>query len=281
MKRACVAQPDVSIRRRHKKIVALVILAASLAATVAAQRRGGGRFGMRFPPNPPYDGAFQYCRGMYKTHPQGDGGGWTTDYPQADENLPHRFSELTKASVSRDEHGNYNHAIVGLGDDALYRCPIVIMQEVGSLYLDEDDATHLRNYLLKGGFLWVDDFWGEYAWHIWETEIRKALPAGEFPMIDLPVTHPLFHILYDVKGVAQIPSINVWLGTGRTSERPDSQVPHARAILGSDRMLVLITHNTDYSDAFEREGENRAYFERFAGVGYAFGINALLYALSH
>ncbi len=269
----------MSILWRPKKIVALVILAASLAATVAAQRFG--RFWMRVPPNPPYDGAFQYCRGMYKIHPQGDGGGWATDYPQADENLPYRFAELTKASVSRDAHGNYNHAIVRLDDDALFRCPIVIMQEVGSLYLDEADAMHLRNYLLKGGFLWVDDFWGEYAWHIWETEIRKALPAGEFPMIDIPLAHPLFHILYDVKGVAQIPAINFWLGTGRTSERPDSQVPHARAILGNDRMLVLITHNTDYSDAFEREGENRAYFERFAGVGYAFGINALLYALSH
>jgi hypothetical protein len=272
----------MSILRRHKKTVALLILATSLAATAVAQRRGFRRFGMRFPPNPPYDGAFQYCRGMYQAHPQGDGGGWATDYPQADQNLPYRFSELTTASVSRDAHGNYNHAIVGLGDDALYRCPIVIMQEVGSLYLDEDDATHLRNYLLKGGFLWVDDFWGEYAWRIWESQIRKALPAGEFPMIDLPPTHPLFHILYDVKGVAQIPSINVWLSTGQTSERPDSQVPHVRAILGHDeRMLVLITHNTDYSDAFEREGENRAYFEQFAGVGYAFGINTLLYAMSH
>jgi hypothetical protein len=189
---------------------------------------------------------------------------------------------LTKAPVSRDARGNYNHAIVAIGDEAFYRCPIVIMQEVGSLYLDDDDAAHLRNYLVKGGFLWVDDFWGEYAWRIWETEIRKALPSGEFAMIDLPSTHPLFHILYDVKGVAQIPSIGVWLSTGRTSERFDSQVPHARAILGRDeRILVLITHNTDYSDAFEREGENRAYFERFAGVGYAFGINALLYALSH
>jgi hypothetical protein len=268
--------------RRHKRVAATIVLAVSLATTALGQRGGGRRFGMRFPPNPPYDGAFQYCRGMYQRHPQGDGGGWTTDYPQADENLSFRFSELTKASVSRDALGNYNHAIVGLTDDALFRCPIVIMQEVGSIFLDQDDATHLRNYLVKGGFLWVDDFWGEYAWRIWETEIRKALPAGQFPMIDLPLAHPLFHILYDVKGVAQIPGIGVWLSTGRTSERVDSQVPHARAILDDrDRVLVLITHNTDYSDAFEREGENRAYFERFAGLGYAFGINALLYALSH
>jgi uncharacterized protein DUF4159 len=156
------------------------------------------------------------------------------------------------------------------------------MQEVGSLYLDDNDAAGLRDYLVKGGFLWVDDFWGEYAWRIFESEIRKALPSGTFPMIDMPNEHPLFHMLYDVDGVAQIPSINVWIGTGQTSERFDSKVPHARAILDANRhVIVLITHNTDYSDAFEREGEDRSYFDRFAGLGYSFGINALIYAMTH
>jgi uncharacterized protein DUF4159 len=271
--------------RRHAQTAACLVLALTLVDAAFAQRRGGfGRFRMRLPPNPPYDGAFQYCRGVYQQHLQGDGGGWMTDYPQADENLPFRFSELTRVSVSRDAAGNFNHAIVGLGDPALYRCPIVIMQEVGSLYLDDEDAARLRDYLTKGGFLWVDDFWGEYAWLIWESQIRKALPSAEFPMIDLPADHPLFHVLYDVKGVTQIPAIDFWMRSGGgTSERgPDSQVPHARAILDRHgHLLVLITHNTDYSDAFEREGESRAYFERFAGPGYAFGINALIYALSH
>jgi Domain of unknown function (DUF4159) len=268
--------------RRRVAIAALIVVAIGLAATVAAQRRGFGRFAFRLPPNPPYDGAFQYCRAMRQRHPQGDGGDWTTDYPQADQNLPYRFSELTKAPVSRDPRGGYNHAIVSLGDDDLYRCGIIIMQEVGSLYLDSEDAAHLHDYLVKGGFLWVDDFWGEYAWRIWESEIRKALPAGEFPMVDIPLGHPIFHMLYDVKGVAQIPAIGVWEGSGQTSERADSQVPHARIILDPQgHVLVLITHNTDYSDAFEREGESRAYFERFAGLGYAFGINALLYAMTH
>ena len=267
----------MSVLHQSRKLAALAITTALLAVTALAQFGG-----YRIPPNPPYDGAFQYCRGAYQTHPRGDGGGWTTDYPQADENLPFRFSELTKASVSRDERGKFSHVIVALSDERLYRCPVLIMQEVGTLYLDDEDAAHLRDYLLKGGFLWVDDFWGEYAWRIWDSQIRKALPEARFPMIDIPVAHPLFHMLYDVNGVAQIPSINVWLGTGQTSERADSRVPHARAILGEkDRILVLITHNTDYSDAFEREGESRAYFERFAGVGYAFGVNALLYALSH
>jgi hypothetical protein len=262
---------------RPARTVVLVVLGCSIAVSALAQR-----FRFVIPPNPRYDGAFQYCRGMYRIHPQGDGGGWLTDYPQADVNLPYRLSELTKTPVSRDERGNYNHLIVSLTDDALYRCPILIMQEVGTLSLDQDDATHLRDYLLKGGFLWVDDFWGEYAWHIFETEIRKALPSAEFPMIDLPKAHPLFHTLYNVDGVAQIPAINVWLGTGQTSERLDSEVPHARAILDDKgHLLVLITHNTDYSDSWEREGESREYFERFAGVGYAFAINALMYAMTH
>jgi len=171
---------------------------------------------------------------------------------------------------------------VRLTEDALYQCPYLHMEDVGTAAFTEAEVRGLQSYLLKGGFLWVDDFWGEYAWAVFETEIRKALPSGQFPMIDIPLDHPLFHILYDVKGVAQIPSINVWLGTGQTSERPDSKVPHARAILDDkSHVLVVITHNTDYSDAFEREGESRAYFERFAGEGYAFGINTLLYALSH
>ena len=114
----------------RRPTAALAILAALVASVAAAQFRGG-RFGMRLQENPPYDGAFQYCRGMYRRHPQGDGGGWTTDYPQADENLPFRFSELTKAAVSRDERGRFNHQIVALTDPALYKCPILIMQEVG------------------------------------------------------------------------------------------------------------------------------------------------------
>ena len=158
------------------------------------------------------------------------------------------------------------------------------MAEVGSLYLDETEAAALRDYLLKGGFLWVDDFWGSTAWDVWVAEIAKALPSGPYPIVDVPLSHEIFHMLYDVREIPQIPSINFWFGSGgRTSERgADSREPHVRAIFDErHRMMVLITHNTDFSDSFEREGANRQYFLKFAGVGYAFGINALLYAMSH
>ena len=100
----------------------------------------------------------------------------------------------------------------------------------------------------------------------------------------MPLEHQLFHVLYDVREIPQIPSINFWYGTGgRTSERgSDSATPHVRAVSDREgRILVIMTHNTDFGDAFEREGDNRQYFETFAGAGYAFGVNALLYSLTH
>jgi hypothetical protein len=94
----------------------------------------------------------------------------------------------------------------------------------------------------------------------------------------------MFHELMDVKRIPQIPSINFWGGPGgRTSERgAESATPHARAILDEKgRVMVFITHNTDFGDAFEREGDNHEYFLEFSVPGYAIGVNVLLYAMSH
>jgi len=218
---------------------------------------------------------------MFRQNPYGDGNGWSVDYPRADINLSYRLSELTTTSVSRDAHGNYNHTVFQLTDAELYKCPFIMMTEPGGSYFDESEAAHLRDYLLRGGFLWADDFWGDVAWDNWVQQIKKALP--EYQITDIPLVHPMFHMLYQIERVPQIPSIDFWAGSGSTSERgAESAVPHARGIPDErGNLMVLITFNTDFGDAFEREGDNRAYFEEFAGVGYAFGINALLYAMTH
>jgi hypothetical protein len=262
--------------------VALVGAGAMAGAGGAAQRFGRGRSPIQAR-NPDYDGAFTFCRIMFRQNPYGDGDGWSVDYPRADINLSYRLSELTSTKVSRNAEGDFNHVLLRLTDDTLYKCPFVMMTEPGGSYFGEEEAAHLRDYLLKGGFLWVDDFWGERAWANWAEQIGKALPSSEYPFRDIPLAHQIFHMLYQVNEVPQIPSINFWSFGGGTSERgAESAVPHARAIFDErGHMLVLATHNTDFGDAFEREGENRAYFDRFAGVGYAFGINALLYAMSH
>ena len=115
---------------RRWTIAAALIVAIGLAATAAAQRGrfrggggGGGRFQQRFEPNAPYDGAFRFCRIMFRQNPVGDGGGWAVDYPRADINLMYRFSELTSAAVSRDSRGDYNHAVFRLTDHIEIEAP--------------------------------------------------------------------------------------------------------------------------------------------------------------
>jgi hypothetical protein len=230
-----------------------------------------------------YDGRFHYCRAVYRVNPRGDGGSWLTDYPLADIDLSIRLSELTKVGVSFDGAGQPRHLIVRLTDDELFQCPVIIMQEVGRLLFSGEDAARLRTYLLKGGFLWVDDFWGSYAWQTWETEIRKVFPATEYPIVDLPPDHALFHTMFDLKGVPQIPGIGTWFAGRSTSERgADSAEVHARAITDSDgRIMVFMTHNTDVSDSWEREGEDPQYFYQFSIDGYRVAVNVLLYAMTH
>jgi hypothetical protein len=265
---------------------ALAVLIVVTSVVYAQRGRpGGGRYRQaRYSTmDEVHSGAFQFCRIVYSTTPGGDGGDWSVDWPRADENLSIRLSELTKTPVSMDEYGDPNPLLINLRDPILFHCPFIMMTEVGNIFLDELEVKNLREYLQKGGFLWADDFWGEYAWQVWESQIRKVLPSGQYPFVDLPMTHAIFHSVFTVQRFPQIPSIGAWRGPGgNTSERFDSTVPHARAILDDhERIMVLITHNTDFGDSFEREGDNHEYFIEFSVPGYAFGIDALIYSMTH
>ncbi len=258
---------------------------ALLAATDGAAQRGGGRSRspIRMAAATDNDGGFHFCRVAYRSG-RGDGGGWGVDYPQADTNLSIRLSELTKAPVSFDANRDPNHLVVRLTDPELFQCPFVMMTEVGGTFLDDEEVERLREYLLKGGFLWADDFWGSYAWEAWESELGKVLPPGQYPIVDLPLDHPMFRTHFVIRKVPQIPSINYWMGSGGdTSERgPDSRTAAAKAIVGpGGRPMVLMTHNTDVGDSWEREGDDPNYFYAFAVDGYAMGINVVLYAMAH
>ena len=266
-----------------KTIIGVLTIAGMLLATVLYGQGRWMRFQARMATPESFDGGFNFCRVMYRGGGF-RGGGWSTDYPDADINLSIRLSELTKTRVSFDGTGTPNHLVVRLTDDELFRCPFILMSEVGGLYFDEVDAERLRTYLVKGGFLWVDDFWGSQAWYNWEREITKVLAPPDFAITDLTSGHPLFRTQFQLERVPQIPAINFWFGSGGgTSERgADSEEVHARTISDKQgRIMVLMTHNTDIADSWEREGDDPSYFRTFSVDGYALAINVLLYTMTH
>lgn len=230
-----------------------------------------------------------FCRLRYNSHRGGGrrgwGGSWRTDYPESDLNFSQRLSELTTIRVNRDAEGNIRHAIVDLMEDELFNYPFLYMLEVGSLYFRDEEAERLRSYLLRGGFLMVDDFWGSAEWINWEMEFSKVFPPGEYPMVDVPLGHEIFHIVFEIGEVPQIPSIGFWASTGgETSERfEDSRVPECKGVFDKNgRLMAVILHNTDLGDGWEEEAVNPQYFEEFsAQKAYPLGINIVVYAMTH
>ncbi len=252
---------------------------------------GNGGFGgfRREPPKwasrADFDGQFNYCRGFYTSdRPEAGGMGWWTDYPGADNNFSVRLAELTFVKVKFGKDNQPDNVVIRLTDPLLYRCPILFMEDVGTTRFSDGEVEALRNYLVKGGFLYVDDFWGTQAWEQWAYEIGRVLPPHKYPIFDIPPNHTIMHSLYDVKAIPQVSSINFWSRSGgSTSERgPDSPYANFRAIQDErGRLMVVMTHNTDISDTWEREGENQQYFDRFSPDGYAVGVNIILYAMTH
>jgi hypothetical protein len=263
---------------------ALVIVIASAALAQRGRFRGGGFYSgrpARYATMDDFKGGFQFCRVVYRQG-NGDGAGWNVDWPRADINLSIRLSELTRTPVDMDETKEPETLLLNLKSPEIFHCPILILSEPGGAYLDDEEAKNLRNYLLKGGFLWADDYWGDYAWDYWETMLRKALPSATYPIVDIPRDHVLFHQVLNAQDVPQIPGIGYWDGADRTWERPGTERDRFAGILDSrGRIMVLMTFNTDFGDSYERETENPLYFQKFSVPGYAFGINAIIYSLTH
>ena len=165
------------------------------------------------------DRGFSFCRLQYReVRREANGQGWETDYPVSDRNLMTRFSQLTTATIARWEDGEPGHAVVRAIDDSLFECPFLFASDVGTMALTDLDIVRLRDYLLKGGFLWVDDFWGNRAWDQWASQILRILP--EHTIVDVPPDHPLLSALYQVSEIPQVPSIQFWRRSGMaTSER--------------------------------------------------------------
>ncbi|MHC4677326.1 MAG: DUF4159 domain-containing protein [Planctomycetota bacterium] len=208
----------------------------------------------------------------------GGSGRWATDYPESDLNLSARFQEVT--GLPADPNGR----VMKLTDTDLGQYPFVYISEPGGLVLSEEEIKALRRYLLNGGFLMADDFWGEDEWHNFYYEIKRVFP--ELEPRELPLNHPIFHCFYDIQEKPQVPSIGHALSGrshGKTWERDDAREVHYKSLHDDKgRMIAVFCHNTDLADGWEREGEDEWYYREFSlKKAYPMGVNIVVYALTH
>src|SRR4051812_496973 len=257
-------------RRWMRTLAGLLAIVGASMTAVHAQRIWSG-FSGRTPPKLPtpttFEGSFHFCRIMF-TSDRREKQGWSTDYPGADINLSIRLAELTKVPVTLThdpgEEPVPDAVVVRLTDDALFKCPFTLMEDAGTANFSDVEVQRLRQYLLKGGFLFVSDYHGTYAKEQFDEEIGRVLPPATYPIVDLtPPDHPLWHTMFTVSRLPQIASIQTWRRSGgSTLERwnENGAPPDARAIADEHgRLMVVMIHNSDIPDPWEREGEESEY----------------------
>ena len=242
------------------------------------------------PPRPPAPGgseeeppglgshhAFYFTRAVYTGIPKQEGRSfrprWAIDYPTADRHL---LMGLRRLLTYADTSPEVNP--VRLDDPRLGRFPFLYAVEPGGMELTESEIRGLRHYLLAGGLLVVDDFWGTAEWNSFASEMSRVLPGH--PIVELPLDHPLFHVFYDIDQILQVPNVALGMAGGPTWEQ-DGYEAHCRGIFdGRGRLMVVINWNTDLGDAWEWADEPR-YPRKYSDFAYRMAVNFIVYATTH
>ena len=197
---------------------------------------------------------------------------WDVDLPASDRNFIQKLAQATNIPVARHER------IISVGSPALFNYPFAYILEVGTLNLSNAEAANLREYLLRGGFIMVDDFHGGQEWNSFYRQLKKIFPQREPE--EIPITHPLFDCFFDIDTLVQIPGLRS-LFNGRTYERRDGYPAYCRGVYDDKgRLMMMINFNTDIGDAWEHAAE-RFYPREYSDMAYRMGINAVVYALTH
>jgi hypothetical protein len=197
---------------------------------------------------------------------------WSVDFPKADRQFLIGLRRLTNLDAYELENP------VRLTDPDLGTYPFLYTVEVGYMALTEAEVEGLRRYLEAGGFWVVDDFWGSFEWENFQAQIGRVLPG--YPVVDIPLEHPIFNCFYDVKEIVQVPSVGQGVQGGPTWEQ-DGYHPAVKGIFDEDgRLMVVVNWNTDLGDAWEW-AENPYYPLKFSTYAYQMGVNFIIYAMSH
>lgn len=261
---------------QRRPIARILIVAAVLGAVVAVRAQTAPE--LTEPRAAPREapGEFQFARLAYASNGMGRGGWgrremWQTDWPDAEHHFSRGIERLTRIDVALSGH------ILSASDEDIFDYPWIYAVEVGNWSLSRQEAANLRDYLLRGGFLMVDDFHGPFEWSAFLVSMEKVFP--DRPIVDIPEGDEAFHVVYDLDHRIQIPS-RMYSYTGLTWEKGGVN-PHWRGIYDDEgRLMVAINHNMDIGDAWEH-ADWPDYPENMTALAYRFGINYLVYAMTH
>jgi len=269
-----------------------MLLMVALPLASQAQYRGGRRSYMddlntgdyKWAVDPAFaEDVFTFAR---LKHESGGGYGygrrssWFEDAPNADVMLSFRVHQITSLNV----RPGFNP--IEFTKEDLAEFPFVYLAGIERLALRDDESAALRNYLLSGGFVYVDNFWGDAAWSNFASQLKRLFP-DRIP-VELTLDHPIFHSVYDFKAKPQIPTagvyerLGVFYDVGRDYDVMGHD-PHYFALYDDKgRMMMLICHNNHFGDGWEHEADDPDYFHVISeGMAYPMFINALVYSMTH
>jgi hypothetical protein len=200
---------------------------------------------------------------------------WAIDYPEAEYHVTQGLRRLTRLHSADDS------VHLRADDPRLFDYPWLFAQQVGRWYLSDTEAEGLREYLLRGGFLVADDFHGAYEYEVFLESMLRVFP--DLPIIDLEEGDPLLHVIYDISQRTQIPGKRHLYrdGSGQIRVNPDGTPPMWKGILDEHgRLMVVMNFNMDMGDSWEH-ADDPEYPQAMTALGYRFGINYILYAMTH
>jgi len=202
------------------------------------------------------------------------GTSWTQDYPRADRHFAQAVRRLTRVHArSVEQPVNPDDA------DDIYNWPWMVAGEMGDWKLTDAQARNVREYLLRGGFLYMDDFWGPEEWDRFYESMHEIFP--DRPIVDIDDKDPIFHTVYDLDERYQI--LGQWAlnRNGYMGQRAAGTIPRWRGIYDDKgRLMVTMTFNNDVGDSWEW-ADSPTYPERFSALGIRLGVNYVIYSMSH